>query len=85
MDTYMTSPWRNSMHLYDNDRIIQLFTKKVAKNIIESKSGVHIKRLGYFYNHRIPWIIESPDFNTNLGPSTNIFLQQFIYSNYSLY
>ena len=23
MDTYMTSPWRNSMHLYDNDRIIK--------------------------------------------------------------
>ena len=45
------------LHEYDNDRIIQLFTKKVAKNIIESKSGVHIKRLGYFYNHRIPWII----------------------------
>lgn len=45
------------LHEYDNDRIISLFTKKLAEKVVENKSGVHVKRLGYFYNHRVPWII----------------------------
>lgn len=44
------------LHEYDNDRIIQLFLKKVGENLIENRAGVHIDKIGYFFVYRHPFI-----------------------------
>ena len=46
------------LHEYDNDRIIRLFIKKLKDKIINTPSGVHINRIGYFYVHMIPFNIK---------------------------
>lgn len=43
------------LHEYDNDKIIRLFIKKVAENLIDTPSGVHIKNIGYFHVYMIPY------------------------------
>ena len=43
------------LHDYENDRIIRLFLKKVRDRLINNPAGVHIKRIGYFYVHMIPF------------------------------
>lgn len=40
---------------FENDRIIRLFLNKVSDRIATNKAGVHIKRIGYFYVHMIPF------------------------------
>lgn len=45
------------IHEYVNDRIIRLFLKKVHERLINNRSGVHIKRIGYFYVHMVPFNI----------------------------
>lgn len=41
---------------YDNDKIIQLFLKKVADKLVENRAGVHINRIGYFFIYRHPFV-----------------------------
>ena len=43
------------LHEYTNDKIIRLFLKKVAEEIVRNRAGVHIDKIGYFYNHMIPF------------------------------
>lgn len=43
------------LHEYDNDRIIQLFMKKVSEGIVENRAGVHINKIGYFFVYRHPF------------------------------
>lgn len=43
------------IHEYVNDRIIRLFLKKVHDRLINNRSGVHIRRIGYFYVHMVPF------------------------------
>ena len=50
---------KNRLHHYDNDRIIRLFLKKVGDNIIKSRSGVLINRIGYFFVYRHPFIFRT--------------------------
>lgn len=46
---------KGRIHEYVNDRIIRLFMKKVHERLINNRSGVHIKRIGYFYVHMVPF------------------------------
>lgn len=43
------------LHHYDNDKIIQLFLKKVAEKVIEYRAGVHINKIGYFFVYKHPF------------------------------
>ena len=43
------------LHEYDNDRIIQLFLKKMTEKLIESRAGIHINKIGYFLVYRHPF------------------------------
>lgn len=43
------------LHEYDNDRIIQLFLKKVGEKLLEYRSGVHINKIGYFFVYKHPF------------------------------
>lgn len=44
------------LHEYTNDRIIQLFMKKVTQGVIENRAGVHINKIGYFFVYRHPFV-----------------------------
>lgn len=48
------------IHEHVNDRIIRLFIKKVVERLTNNKSGVHIKRIGYFYIHMTPFNYVTP-------------------------
>lgn len=39
----------------DNEKIIRLFIKKLVEKITINPSGVHIRRIGYFYVHMMPF------------------------------
>ena len=43
------------LHHYENDRIIQLFLKKVSEKLLEYRAGIHIKKIGYFFIYRHPF------------------------------
>lgn len=46
---------KSRIHEHINDRIIRLFIKKLSHKLVNNRSGVHIKRIGYFYVHMIPF------------------------------
>jgi hypothetical protein len=61
------------LHHYDNDRIIQLFLKKIAEKLIESRAGVHVNKIGYFFVYRHPFRFP-PSFRRHLKPYMLTFI-----------
>ncbi|MDR1019037.1 MAG: hypothetical protein LBM02_10105 [Lachnospiraceae bacterium] len=50
------------LHEYVNDRIIGAFMKKLEDRLINTPSGVHISRMGYFYVHMVPFNVKNYTF-----------------------
>lgn len=46
---------KKRLHEYDNDRIIQLFLKKMADYLIEYRAGILINKIGYFFVYKHPF------------------------------
>lgn len=44
------------LHHYDNDRIIRLFLQKVAERIVDYRAGVNIKKIGYIFVYKHPFL-----------------------------
>lgn len=61
------------LHEYDNDRIIQLFLKKLGDKLIENRSGVHINKIGYFFVYRHPFKF-APRYLPHLKPYMLTFI-----------
>jgi hypothetical protein len=55
------------LHHYENDRIIQLFLKKVSEKLLEYRAGIHINRIGYFFVYKHPFRFP-PIFRHHLRP-----------------
>lgn len=55
------------LHHYENDRIIQLFLKKVSEKLIEYRAGIHINKIGYFFVYKHPFKFP-PTFRNHLKP-----------------
>lgn len=61
------------LHEYDNDRIIQLFLKKVGDNLVENRAGVHIHKIGYFFVYKHPFKF-APRYLPHLKPYMLTFI-----------
>jgi len=64
------------LHEYVNDKIINLFWKKVGEQISEHRSGVYVENIGYFFNLMSPMTqfighIKCPRYQPILAPTEN--------------
>jgi hypothetical protein len=46
---------KKRLHEYDNDRIIQLFLRKMANYLVEYRAGIFIDKIGYFFVYKHPF------------------------------
>lgn len=62
------------LHHYDNDKIIQLFLKKMAEKLIENRAGVHINKIGYFFVYKHPFKFPPSLYRRHLKPFMLTFI-----------
>lgn len=66
---------KDRLHHYDNDRIIRLFINKLTEKLLENRSGVLVKRIGYFFIYRHPFLNFTPSlWRNHLKPYMITFL-----------